>query len=96
MIRHIIKRGRQGQVPAAPAAVPPVEEIPCRLDEKLTLGQFLKIANLVDSGAEAKMVISDGAVDVNKQTETRRGRGLAAGDEVRFAGRTVRVVEEQP
>lgn len=90
MIRHIAGRGRTSSRPAQP----PVEEVPCRLDTKLTLGQFLKIANLIDSGAEAKLVIGDGEVQVNGEVDTRRGRGLAAGDEVSFAGRTVRVVEE--
>lgn len=94
MVRHIITRGRRGSSPAAPAAAPGVDEVPCRLEDKLTLGQFLKIANLVDSGAEAKMVIAEGDVDVNGQQEMRRGRGLAAGDVVSFAGRTVKVVEE--
>lgn len=92
MIRHIAGRGRVGARPQPPQ--PPVEEVPCRLDRKLTLGQFLKIANLIDSGAEAKLVIGEGEVQVNGQAETRRGRGLVAGDEVGFAGRTVRVVEE--
>ena len=43
-----------------PAGPEPVD-VPIR-DESIRLGQFLKLANLVESGAEAKPVIADGAV----------------------------------
>lgn len=58
-------------------------------DESIRLGQFLKLANLVESGAEAKPVIADGAVQVNGEVETRRGRQLVPGDEVSLGGVTV-------
>lgn len=48
----------------------------------IRLGQFLKLANLVESGAEAKPLIVSGAVLVNGEVETRRGRQLAQGDVV--------------
>lgn len=53
--------------------------LPIRLD------QFLKLANLVGSGGEAKILIKDGAVLVNGEVELRRGRKLQAGDEVLVA-----------
>lgn len=59
--------------------------------EMIRLGQFLKLANLVDDGMEAKIVVQAGEVQVNGETETRRGRQLFDGDEVRFAGETVRI-----
>ena len=41
-------------------------------EDYIKLGQALKAANLVSSGVEAKMVIQDGEVEVNGETETRR------------------------
>jgi len=60
-------------------------------DEMIRLGQFLKLANLVDSGADAKPVIQGGAVQVNGEVETRRGRQLRRGDVVSVAGARARV-----
>ena len=47
-----------------------------------TLGQALKVANVVGSGGEAKVVIQAGEVSVNGEVETRRGRRLQTGDVV--------------
>ncbi len=47
-----------------------------------TLGQALKVASLVGSGGEAKVVIQAGEVLVNGEVETRRGRQLEEGDVV--------------
>jgi ribosome-associated protein len=47
-----------------------------------TLGQALKVASLVGSGGEAKVLIQAGEVFVNGEVETRRGRKLEAGDMV--------------
>ena len=51
-------------------------------DESIRLGQFLKLADLVDTGADAKPVLASGAVSVNGVVETRRGRQLVKGDVV--------------
>jgi ribosome-associated protein len=48
----------------------------------ITLGQALKASNLVGSGGEAKVLIQGGAVRVNGEVETRRGRKLQKGDVV--------------
>ena len=61
------------------------ETVPIR-DNSIRLGQFLKLANLIESGAEAKEVIADGMVSVNGETETRRGRQLITGDVVEIGG----------
>lgn len=53
-------------------------------DEFIKLGQALKAAGLVDSGVEAKIVIINGEVKVNSETETRRGRKLFDGDIVSY------------
>ena len=60
-------------------------------DEYIKLGQALKAAGLVDSGAEAKEVITEGAVRVNGETDTRRGRKLYAGDIITFNGEEVNI-----
>ena len=60
-------------------------------DGTIRLGQFLKLANLIESGAEAKEVIADGEVSVNGEVDTRRGRQLAVGDVVEIGGVAVRV-----
>lgn len=51
-------------------------------DDVIRLGQFLKLASLVDSGADARGIIAEGEVSVNGEVELRRGRQLRAGDEV--------------
>jgi ribosome-associated protein len=68
-------------------------DVPIR-DESIRLGQFLKLANLVESGAEAKPVIAAGAVLVNGEVETRRGRQLAKGDVVTLGPQSARVSDE--
>ena len=67
-----------------------MHDVPIR-DETIRLGQFLKLANLIDTGADAKGAIADGLVSVNDAVETRRGRQLRAGDVVTFGGQSARV-----
>ncbi len=66
------------------------DDVPIR-DESIRLGQFLKLANLIESGADAKSVTADGLVLVNGEVETRRGRQLAQGDVVSLGGQSARV-----
>ena len=56
-----------------------VPEVAIR-DDGIRLGQFLKLADLVDTGADVKPLLADGDVRVNGEVETRRGRRLAPGD----------------
>lgn len=60
-------------------------------DEAIRLGQFLKLADLVQDGADVKPLLGAGEVTVNGDTETRRGRRLQKGDVVGAAGEQVRV-----
>jgi ribosome-associated protein len=60
-------------------------------EESIRLGQFLKLADVIDNGAEAKPLLMRGLVSVNGETETRRGRRLAKGDVVTLGGDSVRV-----
>jgi ribosome-associated protein len=62
-------------------------------DESIKLGQFLKLADLVDSGSEAKQLLAGGVVRVNGEVENRRGRQLVKGDLVTVAGSSARVVD---
>jgi ribosome-associated protein len=59
--------------------------------EMIRLGQLLKLAGFADSGADAKALLADGAVRVNGEPETRRGRQLHSGDVVTVGEQTVRV-----
>jgi ribosome-associated protein len=67
-------------------------DVPIR-DASIRLGQFLKLAGLIDSGADGKSVIADGLVSVNGEVDTRRGRQLRVGDVVELSGRGARVAE---
>ena len=60
----------------------------------IDLGQLLKFAGLVDTGGDAKALLADGAVAVNGEVDTRRGRTLRDGDVVAVRGEDpVRIVE---
>ncbi len=54
--------------------------------ESIQLDQFLKWADLVNSGGQAKSLIQEGKVLVNGEVEYSRGRKLYPGDQVTFAG----------
>lgn len=45
-------------------------------DEFVSLGQFLKICDLINSGGEAKYFLNENEVSVNGVREDRRGRKL--------------------
>jgi ribosome-associated protein len=57
----------------------------------IRLGQFLKLAGAVDSGADVKALLAEREVTVNGQVESRRGRQLVRGDVVGLAGQRWRV-----
>lgn len=60
-------------------------------DTFIKLGQAMKLAGLVESGVEAKIVIQDGLVKVNGNVELQRGKKIVAGDVIEFDGNKVRV-----
>lgn len=60
-------------------------------DEFIKLGQALKAAGLVESGAEAKEVITEGLVKVNNITEIQRGKKLQSGDIVFYNGNEIEI-----
>ncbi len=61
-------------------------------DEMIRLGQFLKLAGILDTGGEVKSMIAAGEIKVNGTVEDRRGRQLHRGDEVSVDGERFRVV----
>ena len=67
-----------------------VRDVPIR-DGSIRLGQFLKLADMIDSGSDAKALIADGQVSVNDEVELRRGRQLQRGDTVTIGGQSTRV-----
>jgi ribosome-associated protein len=60
--------------------------------EMIRLGQLLKLAGMIDSGAEGKAILSAGQVLVNGERETRRGRQLVPGDVITVEGQELRLV----
>lgn len=59
--------------------------------EFIKLDQFLKYAEIVQSGGEAKELIADGNILVNGEVETRRGKKLRSGDEIKYNGEIFRI-----
>ena len=79
--------GRErGHAPPETVGPPPIESVAIRGD-MIRLGQLLKLAEVADSGGEAKALLAAGEVDVNGEAERRRGRQLHAGDVVDAGGR---------
>lgn len=60
-------------------------------DDMIRLGQFLKLAGVLDSGGETKSAIAAGEVLVNGEVDLRRGRQLRRGDVVAVHGERFRV-----
>ncbi|HWC84808.1 MAG TPA: RNA-binding S4 domain-containing protein [Pseudonocardiaceae bacterium] len=57
----------------------------------IRLGQFLKLADVVDVGSDARSLLESGEVRVNGEAEDRRGRQLVRGDIVTVGGTELRV-----
>jgi ribosome-associated protein len=52
--------------------------------EYITLGQFLKKVDLIDSGSDAKHFLSFNRVFINEEVDDRRGRKLRHQDQIRI------------
>jgi len=65
------------------------------MEETIKLDQFLKLAQIVQSGGQAKHLIRSGIVRVNGEVETRRGRKLYPGDVITVEGEEL-IVESEP
>lgn len=55
--------------------------------DTLRLDQFLKLNSVAETGGRAKLMIQNGEVKVNGETETRRRRKLSVGDVVEVGGK---------
>jgi ribosome-associated protein len=58
----------------------------------ITLGDALKLAGVVPTGGQAKLLVRGGRVAVNGQVERRRGRRLRPGDRIAVDGLGYRIV----
>lgn len=59
--------------------------------DSIKLGQFVKLANLAESGGMAKEAIVGGEVSVNGEVVTARGHLLNDGDRVQLGGSSATV-----
>lgn len=50
--------------------------------DHITLGQFLKFADIIESGGEAKTFLANNIVIINGEQDNRRGRKLRSGDKL--------------
>ena len=60
-------------------------------DDFIKLGQAMKLAGMVGSGVDAKMLIQDGQVEVNGKVDYQRAKKLPAGDVITFNGESVQI-----
>lgn len=54
--------------------------------EYIALGQFLKLADCIDSGGQAKFFLQENQILINGEADNRRGRKLYNGDTVDVEG----------
>lgn len=59
----------------------------------ITLGQFLKFADLISSGGETKFFLTENDVRVNNEIEVRRGRKLYPGDQITVGNKDSFLIE---
>ncbi|MCH5179989.1 MAG: S4 domain-containing protein YaaA [Erysipelotrichales bacterium] len=62
--------------------------------EFVTLGQFLKLANLIQTGGEAKFYLQEHKVKINGEFDNRRGRKLYNEMIVEVENQTFKIVNE--
>jgi ribosome-associated protein len=67
-----------------------MRDVPIR-GNTIRLGQLLKLADVIDSGAHAREFLASGSVTVNGEPDTRRGRQLHPGDVVVADGDELRI-----
>jgi ribosome-associated protein len=60
--------------------------------EFIPLIQLLKITDLVGSGGEAQMVVTDGLVSYNGEIDYRKRLKVKKGDIIEFNGQTIKVI----
>jgi S4 domain protein YaaA len=59
--------------------------------EFITLGQFLKYADVISTGGEAKFFLQENEVIINGEVDNRRGRKLRDGDKVEILNKVYEI-----
>ena len=54
--------------------------------EYITLGQFLKLSDIIQSGGEAKSFLAQNKVEIDGISDNRRGRKLRGGEIIEILG----------
>lgn len=67
-----------------------VEDIKIK-EDFITLGQFIKVLDLISSGGEVKSFLLSADVKINQEADNRRGRKLYKGDLVIINSKKYRV-----
>lgn len=62
----------------------------------ITLGQFMKLAGVIDTGGQAKDFLSEKTILVNGAEENRRGKKLYPDDVIQIEGENAYVVARHP
>jgi ribosome-associated protein len=62
--------------------------------EPVELCKILKFENMVESGGEAKFVISEGLVLLNGEVETRKRKKIFAGDIIEYKGEKLKIAKK--
>lgn len=61
----------------------------------IELAKLLKYENLVATGGEAKLLITEGHVRVNGEVETRKGKKINVGDVVSLGNESIKIAEKK-
>ena len=59
--------------------------------EYITLGQFLKLADIIQSGGEAKSFLAQNKVEIDGISDNRRGRKLRGGEIIEILSQTYEI-----
>lgn len=59
--------------------------------EYITLGQFLKLADIIQTGGEAKNFLAEHEIVIDGVLDNRRGRKLRGGEIVEVLGQTYEI-----
>lgn len=60
-------------------------------EDFITLGQFIKLVDLISSGGEAKLFLANNKVEINGELDNRRGKKIYKNDLVVINGNTYKI-----
>ncbi len=61
-------------------------------DDYIELVRLIKLLGIAETGGHAKIMIDQGEVRLNGQTELRKRAKLRNGDEIEISGRKIRIL----